>query len=295
MMVQSGSRLADWAALVRLPGLPSAWSNIVAAHLIATGGAPVAPLLELQLAMTTCLYWGGMILNDCFDHEEDRAERPERPLPAGRIQTSSAWSVGFALLLFGVILGLVAGGATAIIGILLAATVLAYNGGLKRGPAGPWAMGLCRFFNWLLGLSAAESLWPSLTIALPVLLYTASLTMLSRGEVRGDRRGEVILATLVLLSATWTLLALLYLSGIQEPIPAGFLLIALSIALIVRLRWVARNPTPQGIQATVRALLIGMIPLDALLLLGAGQPTNSVLLLFLVIPGVIMARAIRLT
>jgi 4-hydroxybenzoate polyprenyltransferase len=88
-------RLGDWVELVRLPAVFSAWSNILAAHLIATTGSPHWRLLALQLAITTSLYWAGMVLNDCFDLNNDRIERPERPLPSGRIAPRAAWTVGF--------------------------------------------------------------------------------------------------------------------------------------------------------------------------------------------------------
>ena len=35
-----------------------------------------------------CLYAAGMVLNDAFDAELDARERPERPIPSGRISRS---------------------------------------------------------------------------------------------------------------------------------------------------------------------------------------------------------------
>ena len=34
---------------------------------------------------STLLYWSGMVWNDYFDLEQDRKERPGRPLASGRI------------------------------------------------------------------------------------------------------------------------------------------------------------------------------------------------------------------
>ena len=44
-----------------------------------------------------CLYCGGMVWNDYFDVEQDRRERPFRPLPSGRIAPSEAVRLGIGL------------------------------------------------------------------------------------------------------------------------------------------------------------------------------------------------------
>ena len=44
------------------------------------------------------LYASGTALNDVFDFEVDRAERPGRPLPSGRVSSrSAAWLGGLGL------------------------------------------------------------------------------------------------------------------------------------------------------------------------------------------------------
>ena len=112
-----------WLQLIRLPATFSAWSNVLAAHWIATGGAPSFPLLGLQLGIATALYWSGMVLNDCFDLAEDRRERPGRPIPSGAIPPSRAWTLGWSLMGLAVLLGVLAGGATLVATLLLALAV----------------------------------------------------------------------------------------------------------------------------------------------------------------------------
>ena len=53
------------------------------------------PLCRSVASFASCcaavaLYWAGMILNDVFDIEQDRMQRPSRPLPAGDISMQSA-------------------------------------------------------------------------------------------------------------------------------------------------------------------------------------------------------------
>ena len=47
-----------------------------------------------------------MVLNDVFDLEIDRRERPERPLPSGRVSLRAARLLGWTLLVLGMLLGI---------------------------------------------------------------------------------------------------------------------------------------------------------------------------------------------
>src|ERR1700742_2288144 len=83
----------SWLEIARLSNLPTAWSNMLAAWILAGGKWEFAPLAWL-LAGGSLLYTGGMILNDAADVRYDRTQRPERPIPSGRIQAWQAWTVG---------------------------------------------------------------------------------------------------------------------------------------------------------------------------------------------------------
>src|SRR3954467_14588405 len=75
--------------LGRASNLPTVWSNCLAGWLI-SGAASVFGLL-LLCASATCLYLGGMYLNDAFDVEFDRQNRKERPIPSGAISAGDVW------------------------------------------------------------------------------------------------------------------------------------------------------------------------------------------------------------
>ena len=77
-----------WLALLRPPNLPTLPGDPLAGWCLAGGGdwpgviaAAVAVLL---------LYMAGLILNDVADIEIDRRERPDRPLPSGRVTRAAA-------------------------------------------------------------------------------------------------------------------------------------------------------------------------------------------------------------
>ena len=84
-----------WLQLMRLPTIFTALSNILCGYLITAADHDLSALLSqsdlwLLLASSTGLYFGGMVLNDVFDAKLDAVERPERPIPSGRISLRSA-------------------------------------------------------------------------------------------------------------------------------------------------------------------------------------------------------------
>ncbi len=276
------ARLDAWLALVRMPLLFTAWSNVIAAHLIATLGTPQWRLLGLQIAIASCLYWASMILNDCFDLARDREAHPHRPLPSGRISARPAWMAGFGLLGLGVLLGVAAGPEPLMLTLLLAGVILAYVSGLKHRAPGPAFLALARWLNWLLGLSAGLVLIPELLLALPVLLYTLSLALLHRAGMAPGRR-LVRRAVIPLALALGTILGLYPLGILTDPYALA--LTAVGGALLLRrLLRLMDDPTRARVRASVGFMLLCMIPLDALLLAGDGQHLAAVLLLLLLPP-----------
>jgi 4-hydroxybenzoate polyprenyltransferase len=235
-----------------------------------------------------------MVLNDCFDLAEDRRERPGRPLPSGRIPVPLAWGIGLGLLLAGLLLGLIGGTAMALLTLLLSGAVLLYDGLLKHGPLGPPAMGACRWLNWLVGFAVSPQLVLGALLAMPVFLYTTAVTLLSGIETRGGQRGYV-LATAALLGSAGSGVILLYAAGMLSH-PAGLPGLALLLVLLgARLRDVYLDPSPANVQAGVRWLLLGMIPLDAILLAGDGQWLAALGLLVLLLPGRVLPRNLYVT
>src|SRR5262249_29032281 len=154
------NRLRSFAQLVRLPNVFTALADIALGALV-TGALPARwlPFVLLVLA-SACLYCAGMVWNDFFDIEQDRRERPFRPLPSGRVTVREAGLFGGILLGAGLVLSLLAGlllgsRTPVLLAALLVGAILAYDGWLKRTWAGPLGMGTCRFLNVLLGLSLA--------------------------------------------------------------------------------------------------------------------------------------------
>ena len=82
--------------LLRPANVATALADVLAGFAIAGLGNRAA--LPWLLLATAALYAGGIVLNDVFDREVDRLERPERPIPSGRIRTAHAAALGAGLL-----------------------------------------------------------------------------------------------------------------------------------------------------------------------------------------------------
>ena len=147
------------------------------------------------------LYAAGMIWNDCADYEEDSCERPQRPLPSGRIDRRRAASVGGRLAAAGVgvawIAGLYAGPFAGILAVVLLGLVLAYNFGSRRVRLlGFLNMGACRGVSLLLGAAVAQSpgQWPPVVVvaAAGIGLYIVWVSWLAVDETRREGEGPNI-------------------------------------------------------------------------------------------------------
>jgi 4-hydroxybenzoate polyprenyltransferase len=286
--------LWPYLRLMRIPAVFTALSNILAAHLLATGGAIRGWPLVWLLAASACLYTAGMVLNDCFDLAEDRRERPQRPLPAGAVSVGHAWRLGWSLLVAGVACAAPAGLSSFLIAAVLALAVAGYDGGLKRTLLGGPLMGGCRYLNWLLGLSVVPLTLDHGLLGLPIFLYVVSLTLLSGVETSAHRRWPLYLCAGGLVLTT-LLLILYHRIGLLPHGWALWLAAAGLLALLVRLDAARRDFSPARVQQTVGLLIFGIIPLDALMVFAGGPWWGGLISLMLMIPARWLGRVLYVT
>src|SRR5947208_14106844 len=120
-----------YAQLVRLPNVFTAMADIGMAALVSRALPAHAVAVALLLLASSCLYCAGMVWNDYFDLEQDKRERPFRPLPSGRVSLRAAATLGTVLLLAGVACAGLAGAlgegyrpAPLVLAVLLACCIL---------------------------------------------------------------------------------------------------------------------------------------------------------------------------
>src|SRR5262245_16276236 len=140
--------------LGRVSNVPTVWSNCLAGWLLSGGGDGVAFVLLCLGA--TCLYVGGMYLNDAFDAQFDQQHRPERPIPSGAIRVESVWGWGFSWLATGLACLFLFGKTTLIFALMLAIAILVYDALHKIFAFAPVLMAGCRLLLILLAGSAGK-------------------------------------------------------------------------------------------------------------------------------------------
>ncbi len=242
-------------ALVMLYALPAAeWS----AH-------PLAASLGWLVLSTVGLYGGGIVFNDVFDAELDRAERPERPIPRGNASVRGASILATGLLAMGVLTAAQVSLRSALIALIVAGLAVLYNAwGKHQRLFGPINMGLCRGGNLLLGVSAVPAAVTSVWfLSLIPIVYIAAITMISRGEVHGSNRtalwGGVGMYYASLLARCWFWLVAVSVS-VELVIP--FLLL-LGFLIYPPLLRALRSNEPRLIGLAVKAGVLSLIVLDA--------------------------------
>jgi 4-hydroxybenzoate polyprenyltransferase len=299
------SRLLAYAQLIRLPNVFTALADIC------LGLLTTAVLLQTPetarwwlaggclLAASACLYSAGMVWNDWFDLEQDRRERPFRPLPSERISTNLAVRLGGTLIVTGLAFAALAGlhapvwDPTALaIAVILVVTILLYDGWLKRTWAGPVGMGACRFLNVLLGLSLWDEALASwgLHVAAIVGLYIVGVTWFARTEARASRRKQLVAAAMVMAAALVLALTLpLWFSpGATSPLFV-YLLVATGFVVGWPVYQAILRPTSPQVQAAVKQAVFGLVFLDATLATALAGVTGLVILL-LVLPAIYLGR-----
>lgn len=272
--------LRAYAQLVRLPNVFTALADICLGWLAAlAAGAPGTrwPSFVFLMGASAALYSAGMVWNDFFDIEQDRQERPFRPLPSGRITRPGAARLGVALLLAGLGLAALAGWFNAgapwtasILATLLVAAILLYDAWLKRTGIGPVAMGTCRFLNVLLGLSLAAGTslgWPArVYIAVVVGLYIVGVTWFARTEARVSKKSQLAGAVGVMAVALFLALATpLWSVDGTSSVLFPYLLVGLGFLVGIPAAQAIAEASPVRVQLAVKRALVGLVILDAVL------------------------------
>jgi 4-hydroxybenzoate polyprenyltransferase len=292
--------LRPYAQLVRLPNVFTALADIglagLASGVLLHEPTPVVWWAFCCLLLASaCLYCAGMVWNDVFDVDQDRLERPYRPLPAGRVRQGDAIRLGAVLLAMGLGFAALAGWdgerlrpAPLMVAGVLAAAILLYDGWLKRTWLGPAGMGACRFLNVLLGLSLAAGplgAW-GLDLALAVGVYIVGVTWFARTEARTSSQDALLASGIVMLTGLLLGLALPVLAA-DRPAPVRtaflfpYLLVAYAFAVGLPVIGAVKHPTPARVQAAVKTAVLGLVVFDAVLATGLAGTIGLVLLVLL--------------
>ena len=179
------ARLKTYFTLLRLPNLLTVpldpvvgIMSLSADFSVETVGFPVMSVL--------LMYCAGLFLNDYCDREKDAAERPQRPIPSGKIEPLHVLRAGLLLLVAGVGAGCASGSLAGLTAFVLALMVLAYSYLHARHRfAGVLLMAGCRAGAILLGAAATGAIQTSAIVpASSHFVYILLLTLCAADEAK---------------------------------------------------------------------------------------------------------------
>ncbi|MEA1949774.1 MAG: UbiA family prenyltransferase [Planctomycetota bacterium] len=304
---RSTSSLPAYLQLLRLPNVFTAMADVAMGFIFVRGVLDFRQrdLVELALLITasTLLYLAGMVLNDCYDYEIDKEERPERPLPSGRIGRRTAARLGWGLLACGPIVAAVAafsiGSLRPIsVAVVLALCVVLYDGILKNTLLGPLAMGGCRMLNVLLGMSATGIAWgtENWLVAAAIGIYIAGVTFFARSEAERSDRGRLLVGIAVMMLGIVLLAQLPDYTWLTMTASRWHFFMALMGVMIA---WQSLRAVfctqPHCVQMAVKQAILSLVMLDAAVVLGVAGAIPAVVVLALLIPTVVLGRWIYST
>lgn len=276
------ARVTDLLELVRAPAALTVLGDTVAGATSARGSirGSALPLA----AASACLYAAGMALNDYADAELDASERPERPIPSGRVGRGTALRVGAGLTALGVGLAFTAGRGPGRVSIALAGAVWAYDLVAKPTRLGPIVMAACRGLDVMMG--AAGPGWRrALVPAFLVAAHTGALTMLSRGEVHGTTPAVAGAAAAVSMGAAAGVVASASASTGALIGSAGYLAATLPAQLEA-----VRRPDAAHARTATRSAIRAMVPLQTALVARTGARAATAVMLGVELLGRVVTR-----
>ena len=268
--------LKDLLELIRAPAVLTVLGDAIAGATAA--GGRVGRAGAAASASSAGLYAAGMALNDFADADLDEIERPERPIPSGRISRGGALGTAAALTAGGLAAASGAGPRTLRLARPLAACVWFYDLIGKKTALGPLSMAACRGLDVLTG--AAENGWrTAIAPAGAIAGHTLTVTQVSRGEVHGTSRAAAVSAAVMAVGAAGTAVVRAARSGRRgrtagSVVAAGAFLASVLPAFVRA----ARDPSADNARDATRRGIRGMVPLQAAFAASHGSPGGAVFL-----------------
>lgn len=290
-----------WLSILRISNAPTVVSQVFAGAAVGWYTLPhgtALPLGALVLVLVGVLlsYLAGMILNDVCDARIDAAERPDRPIPSGRISLFIARFVGGSMLLIGISMLAVASPATLPWAIALGACILAYDM-LHTLSAGSFLlMASCRGLVPVIAALAVSDTadWSVLTwTAGAAFAFIAAVSIAARNEMTGFGLMARVAAWSLPVAACvplgmWGALAITPRGALLSSATVGAALLAAYLVL-VGIRTASRRESPRSVPMAV-AMWIGAMPaIDAATCFLLGSPTLGLFCLGMLV----FSRALR--
>ena len=291
----------DYLILVRLPNLFTLPSNILVGFVIASSPTLTSYVQVLLLVtISILLYCVGLILNDLFDYNIDKKERPDRPLASGKVSRRAAIGLVTAFSVLALGLSLIVSIPTLVTSSLLFVLIFGYDKFLKKTMAGPFTIAAARVINVMLGASVDFGhigSFPQLIILTFVLtitfVYVCLIGFISRYEIHGFPKNTKLFLIPIIIVAIISSIAFFSLMGFFKY--ECLIILALFSFIMARTFYKIHKQDSSGIQRIVQNMILSIIVLDSTFLSGIRGIELGLVVLVLLAPLLILARKMYMT
>jgi UbiA prenyltransferase family len=303
MIFMKNVSIKDYLVLVRLPNLFTLPSNIL------VGMATVSSLaftltsftqFLLLVTISVLLYCVGIVLNDLYDFDIDKKERPNRPLPSGKISRKSAIVLVAIFSTLALILSLHVSFSTLVISSILFSVIFGYDKYLKNTQAGPFTIASARVMNILLGTSVSlrsvDSYSQIVTLTFVLIItfvYVSLIGFISRYEVHGFSDNTKLLLPPAIVATVIFSIILFTLMGFFK-LESLIILSLFSFIMIISFSRIYRRDSGRT-QQIVRNMILSIIVLDSTFLTGIIGIELGLVVLTLMAPLLVLANKMYMT
>ena len=303
MIAVESSNFKNYLLLIRLPNLFTLPSNILLGFVLVTTFTLTitsAVQILILIAISTLLYCVGLVLNDLFDYEIDKKERPNRPLASGKISRKIAIIIVTTFTAIALILSLLVSVTSFGISVLLLVIIFGYDKYLKNTNAGPFTIAAARVTNVILGSSANIIGVDNFTQNIPF-MFVISITFvcvsligfLSRYEVQGFNENIKSYLIPIIIAGIVSSILVFNLIGFFKH--ESLLILALFSFIMAKAIYKIHKKDSTGIQQTIQLMILSIIVLDSIFLTGIAGLTVGAPVLILLAPLLILARKMYMT
>jgi len=277
--------------LVRVPGIFTAFSNILLGFFVFQNEFTDYFYLIYLLASSGFLFSAGMTLNDYFDYNIDKKERPFRPLPTGKISIRTAAFLGYSFLVAGNMFSLIIGLQTFVLTLLMTILILSYNAKLKTiSVIGIINLSSIRFLNVILGTTIVALNYENMIIAIPIAIFIAGISVKAKSETKLTQKNSRLSLILIIT----TIIFVLYLI-FDNQIFIQFLFLGIFALTIFVPFLIFKNNNQTNVQRKITFQLLSIIILDATLVGIFSSIMYSFIILSLFVPAYLLSRRLYLT
>lgn len=277
----------DYLQLVRIPGIFTAFSNVLIGYFFLVYSNPDFLPFPFLLVTSGMLFSGGMILNDYFDFNIDKKERPTRPLPSGKISKQKALSLGIIFLMIANLFAIFSGNESFLISLIMTGIIICYNYKIKFFSfLGVFSLALIRFLNVMLGFSIISISYETIQYAIPIAIFVGGISILAKNEINFRNKFSKILNKL-LNTITIIYISILIIKNFQIE----------SLFFITLFSLFSLNPLikKNQIQKQITFQLLSIILLDATLISIFSSFTYAIIVSLLIIPSYFITKKLYLT